>query len=493
MKESKSKSESEPRYTELETPQGVIRVREAEHRFKTDGGEVMILPSCAFTFQGETYMYYGVDEDGKPVLFKEQKNSETPDTPENNLVGPNGETLFTKFSYTYDDKDGRKIERVVDLEKVCRYWRTFYKKHDINWVSIPEKIGITAEQIEIARTIAGAYGFDTLMIIPKNIVSIPPRMYPLLHQNLTKGYNVTQADSELFADMNDKRWGLRLIMTHGTTEISEDPITRATIGTSPQDAARRFFSEYVRGMQMSEYLVFQRDQVDLGRVHPDELFWNVLADTEKTVSGSVDPVPVAYQVGWNSESNRLFVDEAMEDEPLVQGGCRLALTVPLAEGKEKKQENKDRLEVDPQGRWWKVGGKWMINMSLAPQDPPGNELSPISSYRGYVIQWDKQIIIGTNVLVPEESLREALESVDYASDSANAILLEFLDAHPEEIPKSWDNLTVFFPGTKYKDNRGNTCVRAIAPRRLRTRGSSWVYRNIDEPAKPDDRFAILRQ
>jgi hypothetical protein len=43
----------------------------------------------------------------------------------------------------------------------------------------------------------------------------------------------------------------------------------------------------------------------------------------------------------------------------------------------------------------------------------------------------------------------------------NANLLDWLLAHPEEIPDSWKGKAVFFWGTVYRDRDGNLCVRYL--------------------------------
>lgn len=72
MKESGFKKEQE-NFIELETEAGLLRVRRVDYTFETQKGSQTVTPSSLFVFEGETYYYYGLDEDGKPVVFRKKR------------------------------------------------------------------------------------------------------------------------------------------------------------------------------------------------------------------------------------------------------------------------------------------------------------------------------------------------------------------------------------------------------------------------------------
>ena len=151
-----------------------------------------------------------------------------------------------------------KIEIVkkfsFNLKEQLRYWSSFYKGENIDWVSLPETISLQEKQISEMKELM-AQGFDKMLIIPENLVgepeitldpatgkptSIKNDKYQKLHELMSKDYNTTSTgrnyDSDgKFQGSQDKTTKLRLILTKDVQNLEDDLLFKATLNKSIDD------------------------------------------------------------------------------------------------------------------------------------------------------------------------------------------------------------------------------------------------------------------
>lgn len=129
------------------------------------------------------------------------------------------------------------------------------------------------------------------------------------------------------------------------------------------------------------------------------------------------------------------------------------------------QEGNTRTEMDPQGRWWKEGGKWMINTASVPSERKG--LKQIEGYDAGVISWNPaRLSRGT---LKDKTVRELYDQLKdnyrrYASAfPLNGVMYDFLLTHPEEVPEQFrQGINLFFGSLYEAEAYGSTYVIGIS-------------------------------
>ncbi|MBM2818246.1 MAG: 5 protein, partial [Parcubacteria group bacterium] len=198
--------------------------------------------------------------------------------------------------------EGKEIS--FDIKERLRYWGTFYRENKIDWVSLPESIPLTSDQIaEMTRLME--QGFNHMIIIPENLVSEPtiatdssgkptsitnPR-YEQLHTLMSEGYNPTFTGGNYDADgkfqgSKDKTSKLRIILTKDVQNLKDDPVFNSTLKKSIEDLEKDELTKYT-GLSESSYLVYQREYHKRTGKHLDEDGWTWLPESTRPVSRRV--------------------------------------------------------------------------------------------------------------------------------------------------------------------------------------------------------------
>lgn len=228
--------------------------------------------------------------------------------------------------------EGREIK--FDLRERLKYWGDFYRERGVDWVSLPESIGITEEQAREMRALM-EQGFNHLVIIPEGLVGSagveevggekkvkPAANYPRLHQLMSQGYNETWQSDNYKSDGGlegaaDRTTKLRIILTKDVQNLADDPLLAGTRGKSIEALETDELKKYV-GLSEAEYLVIQREYFQRTDQHLDEKGATWLPSSRRPLSGRV---PCA---GWGPDGSQLRFVSAGRDDQNVDLGCRLA-------------------------------------------------------------------------------------------------------------------------------------------------------------------------
>jgi hypothetical protein len=262
------------------------------------------------------------------------------------------------------NEKGEKIEEEIeiDLEKRLEEMREFYKNNKVDWVELPEKIGVTEEQAKKMKEQIEKFGFNWAIIIPEGLVGEPEmeeytdkdgkkkkrikegsnKEYKKLHELMSKGYNATNTGDNYdkdgkFEGTQDKRKGLRIILTRKDKELGDNLLFAETKNKSAKELEDWIkegktkdgteLKEYgLTGITESEYLVMQREYYEEktregktgDEAHIDVIDWTWFLESGRPVLGRV---PFG---GWYSVSQSLdFSSDGSAYRHVLLGG-RLA-------------------------------------------------------------------------------------------------------------------------------------------------------------------------
>jgi MoxR-like ATPase len=262
------------------------------------------------------------------------------------------------------NEKGEKIEEEIeiDLEKRLEEMREFYKNNKVDWIELPEKIGVTEEQAKKMKEQIEKFGFNWAIIIPEGLVGEPEmeeytdkdgkkkkrikegsnKEYKKLHELMSKGYNATNTGDNYdkdgkFEGTQDKRKGLRIILTRKDKELGDNLLFAETKNKSAKELEDWIkegktkdgteLKEYgLTGITESEYLVMQREYYEEktregktgDEAHIDVIDWTWFLESGRPVLGRV---PFG---GWYSVSQSLdFSSDGSAYRHVLLGG-RLA-------------------------------------------------------------------------------------------------------------------------------------------------------------------------
>ena len=248
-----------------------------------------------------------------------------------------------------DANFGKEI--VLNFEKELKHWKDFYQESGIDRVKLPDEIIITHEQAAEMKRMIEELGFNKILIIPDNLVGEPEvkevngkkvlkkpaEHYEELHKKMSEEYAETSTggnydnDAEdkdgntdhKFGASQDKRKGLRIILTKDAQTLREDELFKETINKSVEDLEAGIFKEKrVSGLSESEYLVYQREYFKGTGEHLDD--WDKgncytwLPGSRRPASGRV---PDSY---WNTDHRQLEFSSGSRGSQSGILGCRLA-------------------------------------------------------------------------------------------------------------------------------------------------------------------------
>ncbi len=207
------------------------------------------------------------------------------------------------------------------------------------------------------------YGYDTLLIIPKNLPRLDDLNEKLIETMKEPDYgNVNEtylfpnllsrwADEPFQKVRDTENYKTRIILTKGNQDIylSGDPFLGATLnkntmeltGLTKEEVENRIDQRkslpvnfettinnkkikiQTEGLNLEEYMIFQRTHFDKHQKHPDE---NGTTWLLRSVSGDTSgpSKPKVVESRWNSRNRRLNVDAGDPDISLANHGVRLA-------------------------------------------------------------------------------------------------------------------------------------------------------------------------
>lgn len=230
--------------------------------------------------------------------------------------------------------EGREIS--FDLKEQLRYWSAFYTEHNIDWVSLPETISLTREQISQMKELM-EQGFDKMLIIPANLVGEPEitldpdtgkpqtiknEKYQKLHKLMSQEYNPTftgrNYDSDgKFQGSQDTTTKLPIILTKDVQNLEDDPLFKETLNQSIDDLNANHLERF-SGFSESVYLVYQREYFERTGKHLDKKGYTWLPESSRPLSSRV---PGAR---WIPGYGGLRFNSYTPDYRLGHLGCRLA-------------------------------------------------------------------------------------------------------------------------------------------------------------------------
>lgn len=260
-------------------------------------------------------------------------------------------------------ESGDKKEIAFDIDKEIKYFNNFYES----------KLGIKFDEKEIrkiwnekrgeVKKKIETYGYDTLLIIPKNLPRLDDLNEKLIETMKEPDYgNVNEtylfpnllsrwADEPFQKVRDTENYKTRIILTKRNQDIylSGDPFLGATLnknimeltGLTKEEAENRINQRkslpvnfeatinnkkikiQTEGLNLEEYMVFQRSYFDKHQRHLDE---NGTTWLLKSVSGEISgpSKPKVVESRWNSRNHRLNVDTRDPDIFLADHGVRFA-------------------------------------------------------------------------------------------------------------------------------------------------------------------------
>jgi len=233
--------------------------------------------------------------------------------------------------------EGREIS--FDIKEQLQYWSSFYARNNIDWVSLPETISLTEEQITKMEKLM-SQGFDKMLIIPENLVGEPNitygpdgkptkitnEKYEKLHQLMSAEYNPTLMGDNYdndgkFQGSQDKTTNLCIILTKDIQNLEDDPILNQTLNKSMKELKEDELKTFT-GLSESAYLVYQREYFERTGKHLDEKGWTWLPESFRPLSGRVP------SAGWLPVGGRLRFYFYAPGRRYGFLGCRLAGSFP---------------------------------------------------------------------------------------------------------------------------------------------------------------------
>lgn len=170
-----------------------------------------------------------------------------------------------KFSAT--TPEGREV--TFDLNYELKFWQDFYRDFGIDWGEMPSEIIITKDQMQEMIRLIEKYGFDTMLIVPGNLV---PEMgeeisdenkehYKNLCQKLIPNFSESELQQLDLEKIVDERGYPRIILTKQVQNIEDDDLFRETQKKSVYDLENEIgvFAEHdLDGFSLAEYLALCR-------------------------------------------------------------------------------------------------------------------------------------------------------------------------------------------------------------------------------------------
>ena len=225
---------------------------------------------------------------------------------------------------------------LFDMEKIKEEWRAFYNEHNLSEMAqhLPDKINLTAEQIERIQALAETEGFNKFIILPEN----PQQYLEKIKQGTEAELSGLKTDQQYskegtylsdtvkpnFPDnittLNRPQSKPYLLFLKDSPEVPEETLNKSA------DALRKEFEEKnLTGLTLQEYLLFQRDYTENHQTdanpHPDTKKWGWLLDSE--VPGRV------LLSDWYSDDRQAGVGSGTPDDHGSGRGARSSAIFPL--------------------------------------------------------------------------------------------------------------------------------------------------------------------
>lgn len=227
-------------------------------------------------------------------------------------------------------------EAKIELKKEIEYWREFYQNLGVDWINLPDKINLTEEDREEfgrgAQSLCptGDYKRLKMLIIPAGLADTGKKYYDL-HEKMTGGYKKTKQNNFFikfggFNALTNKSDKLKIILVRDIQNILGDIGYGKTLDKSKFELEKEggiFKKKGLRGIDLAEYLVWQRDYFERTGKHLDEVCWTLLTENvslpnDRQLSVFWDTIAGSLQLG--------ILGSAVNANNL---GCRLAISRDL--------------------------------------------------------------------------------------------------------------------------------------------------------------------
>ena len=230
-------------------------------------------------------------------------------------------------------------ETRLEMAEQVKYWTDFYQKKGIDWIEMPEKIELTAEdQEELAKGAKalcpdGNFEKLKLLIIPANLADTGEK-YKKLNTQMSEGYKETWQSDDFKKDggiegLKNKSDKLKIILVKDIQNLKDDEVYAKTLNKSVVKSKDEsigwlegkdglFEQTGLKGIDASVYLVWQREYFERTGQHLDADGYIWLTENRRPPSGR------APYSRWGPGGGRLgfrAVGPGGHDDDL---GCRLS-------------------------------------------------------------------------------------------------------------------------------------------------------------------------